>query len=301
MLEGHSNMSFRARTQSALVEGRSPRKQVTTRRRTRAAFCWLWLVFSMLALACGASPSKAGAAGENATPNISEDVPDSQLVDVQEDASDDADALRNKPAEAGDGIDDAFGVPSGILRAQAWPESDGNGSWRALEQGQGVFLTSESSGARTVVFSSLTDSMPAKGVLIEFPAELKPEEIPTLISVSLSPTPIRITRDAWPAIESLFRSAGIARVHALPGNRVYLAFERIERVSLLKLRLWVDAQRGRVGLGQVRLVHQRAQVNATAYQRIELTPLQDAETLPEDTGVLGTEGSITLPHRKRSQ
>lgn len=297
MLDRHS-ITFRVRLRIPRGGESTERESVAASRTSRVAFCVLWLAVCALMMACGAARSKAEAVGDSAGPQASESSVHASSNAQKEDQ---AEGARSEHAEADEAEVDAFGVPSGILRAQAWPETDDEGSWRALEQRQGSFVTTENSGDRTFVFSSLTDSMPAKGIFIEFPADLKPEEIPTLIAVSLSPTPIRITRDAWPAIEPLFRSVGVARIHAKPGQRIYLEFDEIERVSLLKLRLWTDAQRGRIGVGRVRLVYQRAQVNATAYQRIALTPLQDAETLPQDTGVLGTDESITLPHRKRLQ
>lgn len=304
MLDGHRMMSTRTPLESAHARGiaaRTPR----TPRATRIVRCWIGLVFCALTMACGASSSKAKSVGNEASPK-----PNEAFLHAERATSADAEGKEPQDGEptqdAGDndaevqGVD-AFGIPSGVLRAQAWPETEKEGGWRALEQRQGSFITTENSGGRTFVFSSLTDSMPAKGIFIEFPADLKPEEVPTLISVSLSPTPIRVTRDAWPAIEPLLRSAGIAQIHVQPGSKVYLEFDGVERVSLLNLRFWTEAQRGRIGLGRVRLVYQRAQVDGTAYQRIALTPLQDAETLPQDAGVLGTDGSITLPHRKRSK
>lgn len=211
----------------------------------------------------------------------------------------------NDAKEAGQSSDqgavrEPVGVPSGLLRAEAWPKGAGDARWRALEDGKGTFVDEGIIGAHTFVFSSLSDSLPAAGISVHFPSTLQEEQVPTMLAVSLSPTPIRVTREGWPSIAGLLRHAGFAEFDATPGDTIFFAFEKIERVSLIQLQMWASTSRASIGVGHVRLVHQRAVEHLQATRRVDLVPVQDAHTLPEDANILGTDGRITLPHHQRA-
>lgn len=193
------------------------------------------------------------------------------------------------------------GVPSGLLRAQAWPKEGENSRWQALEDGRGVYRDAGAMGARTFVLSSSTDSLPSSGVAIHFPNTLAKEDLPIMVTVAVSPTPIRVTRDGWPSIASLLRHVGFSELSVRPGETIYLEFEKIERVSLLQLQFWARSSRAPIGLGQIRLVHQRAKSARSAMRAVPLSPIEDASVLPEDANILGADGRITLPHSPRSR
>lgn len=246
--------------------------------------CWMMGAL----LGCGASPSKAEALREQDAPSVT--GRETQGADARSDAQDGA---------AGTVAADAVGIPSGLMRAQAWPKAAEGARWRALEDGQGVFIDEGIAGAHTFVFSSLSDSLPAAGILVHFPSTLSASQLPDMIAVSVSPTPIRVTREGWPSIAALLRHVGFAEFEAKPGDTLFFAFEDVERVSLLQLQLWAASSRASIGLGQVRLVHQRAVAQHAHVRRVVLEPLNDAQTLPEDANILGTDGRITLPHNQR--
>lgn len=239
-------------------------------------------------LGCGSPPSKAEALRDQ---NDLKPETHGEESPIPDDAASSPDA----PSTS------AHRAPSGLLRAQAWPKEGENSRWQALEDGRGVYVDTGAMGARTFVLSSVTDSLPTAGVRIHFPETLAEENLPTMVTVAVSPTPIRVTRDGWPSIAGLLRHVGFAELSVQPGETIYLEFEKIERVSLLQLQFWTRSSRAPMGMGQVRLVHQRATDALHAVRTIPLSPVEDANTLPEDANILGTDGRITLPHSPRSR
>lgn len=261
----------------------------------RVAIAWMVWIVSAGSWGCGAR----GTADARDRSNADRAEAHGALQTEEQDAAD----VGTKDVEAPeDAQEPPIGTPSGTLRAQAWPNPADDARWRALEDGKGVFWDDQMLGARTFVFSSVEDSMPAIGLRIEFSKEIQKREMPIMLVLSSSPTPLHVTRDAYPSISSLLQPLGVVELDANPGDSVYIAFDDVERISLIQLQVWgeVSGEAERLGMGRVRLVHPDDPRHRHAARSYELAPV-DAKVLPEDANVLGSSERITLPHQTRSR
>lgn len=232
------------------------------------------------------------ACGGGQQPNVT--TTESSVTDGGTSSDTSSDTKEGQASSASDSL--FFDVPDGRLHAEAWPESEGDRAWRALEIGEGIFVSSEAHGAPwRFVFSSRESSLPVRGLWIEFPPGMDPALRPTAVQLRMSPTPIEITREAWPVVSPLLRSYGVAELPRGGGDGVFIEFDAIERVSLLEIRVLSSVGGRQVGLGRVRLVHQRAREDHADLRSVRLQPLESSSDAPEDTGILGIEGASPLP------
>lgn len=174
------------------------------------------------------------ACGGGQQPNVT--TTESSVTDGGTSSDTSSDTKEGQASSASDSL--FFDVPDGRLHAEAWPESEGDRAWRALEIGEGIFVSSEAHGAPwRFVFSSRESSLPVRGLWIEFPPGMDPALRPTAVQLRMSPTPIEITREAWPVVSPLLRSYGVAELPRGGGDGVFIEFDAIERVSLLEIRV----------------------------------------------------------------
>lgn len=239
----------------------------------------------VMGMACGVRTAPMDAAAHH----VAEAVDDAAHASKDPDAASEAEGEESPQAPP-------MGTPSGTLRAEAWPTPRKDARWRALEDGKGVFVDQDQKGVRTFVFSSVTDSMPATGLRIDLPSTLDQDAVPQTIVVSASPTPMHVSRDAYPSIATLLQVLGVVELDAAPGDSVYIAFDDVERISLIQLQVWGGDDAEHVGMGRVRIVHPDDDAQRRATRNYALQPL-DEDTLPEDANVLGTSDRITLPHK----
>lgn len=184
------------------------------------------------------------------------------------------------------------------LRAEAWPAAQSPDAWHALENGEGNFRCEGGSTAQTFVFASRESSALAQGIALDFGADLPAASLPRRVSVRISPTPIDVSRAAWPAVAATLRTVGVARIDAEPGQQVFLQFSQPERVSLLELDVRVSTEGAQCGMGRVALVP--ATLDAPLGDLVTF-PLGDGnapnapEAAPQRTGILGIDGASPVP------
>lgn len=236
---------------------------------------------SALLFACGARETSHALAGENGNPP----------QHMNGHAADESTASGQRADEHSVFQD----IPDGRLKAEAWPETSMDRPWARLDDGEGAFISADGSGPWTFLFSSRESSLPARGLRIDLPAELTEEQLPRFIEVWASPTPIQVTREAWPVIAPLMRFVGQVELHPEANGTLFIEFPSVERVSLLEVRVLSATSGRQIGLGRVSLVHQRATVSGAQVRRSKLRPASDVPVAPESSGILGIEGASPLP------
>lgn len=190
---------------------------------------------------------------------------------------------------------EALAMERGRLRAQAWPPSADDEAWTALERGVGVYLSDEDAGRPWVfVFASAESSVPARGLILDLPPNTPHDALPTHIRVRTSPTPVEVTREAWPVITRQLDELGYAAISPEANTRVYVEFEHIERVSLLEVEVISSVGGRQVALGRLSLVHQHARLADPRVRRVKLRAQRDDEAPPAASGILGVDDAAPL-------
>lgn len=185
----------------------------------------------------------------------------------------------------------------GWLRAEAWPTTDMESPWLALEEGEGAFRATSTTTPARFVFTSRRESMPAKGVVIDIPADAVLGQRPAWVDVRVSATPIKITRSAWPSIQPLLHSVGVGEIPVTSQQSLYLQFPDIERVSILEVRIWLHDENQHVHVGKFKLVHQRTPVPSASVLTIPLAFSNESMLPSEKSGIFGVDDELSLPHR----
>lgn len=219
-------------------------------------------------------------------------------VDAPSSPADEAPAMDVTPEDRASGsasTADALAAERGRLRAQAWPPGADDAAWQVLERGEGVYLSEEDAGRPWVfVFSAAESSVPVRGLIVDLPAEAPADALPTHIRVRTSPTPVEVTREAWPVITRQLAELGYATIPAERNTRIYVEFEYIERVSLLEVEVISSVGGRQVAFGRLSLVHQHARLADPRVRRVKLRAQRDDDASPDESGILGVEDATPL-------
>lgn len=185
------------------------------------------------------------------------------------------------------------------VRAEAWPRAQGDDQWHALEDGDGVFLCETPAPSQTFVLASRESSAWVQGIAVQFDPSLPMESRPSRIGVRVSPTPIDVSRAAWPAVASTLHTLGVADLETTASHEVFLRFSSPQRVSLVELDVRVSTDGAQCGMGRVALVPATLDAPMGDLLVVPVRLMDTSEEAPHRSGILGIDGASPLPRSQK--
>lgn len=185
------------------------------------------------------------------------------------------------------------------VRAEAWPQAQGDDQWHVLEDGDGVFRCETPAPSQTFVFASRESSAWVQGIALRFDPSLPADSRPTRIGVRVSPTPIDVSRAAWPAVASTLHTVGVADLETTAGEEVILRFSNPQRVSLVELDVRVSTEGAQCGMGRVALVPATLDAPVGDLPTVPVRLMDAPEEGPHRSGILGIDGASPLPRSQK--